>query len=132
MTSKTPICVIIFDLDQTLINETICKDTLQVLQELKNHQYSLAIASYNKYAKWFCDRYDITKYFDMIEAKFDSTKIHHLKNIMEFYKVPSSKIAFFDDRQRNCNIAQNKLHIKSYKVNKHYGIRLNDIQWLLN
>ena len=62
--------VIIFDLDKTLINETICKETETVLQKLKEQQYSLAIASYNAYAKWFCDRYNISKYFVLSKTYF--------------------------------------------------------------
>lgn len=128
----TSVEVIIFDLDKTLINETICKETETVLQKLKERQYSLAVASYNAYAKWFCDRYNISKYFDIICANPAETKISHIKSIMQFYNITdTSKMVFFDDKYSNCHIIQSELQIPSIKVDKQCGIRLCDIMWLL-
>jgi predicted phosphatase len=128
---KSQIKVIIFDLDQTLINETICKETENVLQKLHEQQYNMAIASYNLCAKWFCDRYDISQYFGIIHTGPGPTKISHIKNIMHHYHVIPSEIVFFDDKRKNCNIIQQNLNITSIQVDKHCGIRLCDITWLL-
>lgn len=120
--------VVIFDLDQTLINETICQETEIVLQTLKKHQISMSVASFNVHAKWFCDRYDISKYFDVITANFASDKISHITSIMNFYNITNPlEIVFFDDKQKNCEIVQKILQIPSFKVNRHHGIRLCDV-----
>ena len=129
--NKSRIKVIIFDLDQTLINETICKETEDVLQKLHQQQYNMAIASYNSCAKWFCDRYDISQYFGIIQSKPGPNKIDHIKNIMHHYQISPSEIVFFDDKSKNCTVIQQQLNITSFQVDKRCGIRLCDIKWLL-
>jgi len=128
--------IIVFDLDQTLINETICQDTEEVLKKLKNAGYKLAIASYNKYAEWFCDRYNITNYFDIICAEIQKNKIKHFQKIINFYKLNNinfvdSDIIFFDDYQPNFITIQQKFNIKCHIVDKKTGIKIEDINWLL-
>jgi predicted phosphatase len=124
--------IIVFDLDQTLLsNGTIGNETEFILELLKQQQYSLAIASYNRYAKWFCDRYDISKYFDIICAEQTETKIPHMKTIMNFYHALPSEMVFFDDKHKNCKTIQTELNIQTYKVDKCCGIRLCDVQCLL-
>lgn len=127
--------LVIFDLDKTLINETLCDETEKVLQQLKEKKYMMAIASYNKYAKWFCDRYDISKFFDVICAKRDLNKASHIQSIINFYftcgiKIQPYEIMFFDDKHSNCNFIQ-QFGIISHLVDKKHGIRLSDIKLLI-
>ena len=127
-----PYKIVVFDLDQTLVNETLCHDTENVLKILKKSGYHLSIASFNKHATWFCDRYNISQYFDLICCDVMRTKVNHINKILNYYntnniKCTEKEIVFFDDKKKNFV----HLGAKCCLVNKRTGIKLDDVSWLL-
>jgi magnesium-dependent phosphatase-1 len=136
MTEKNAHKFIVFDFDQTLFNETLCPDVEEILKLLKTNGYYLSIASFNRCVDWFCDRYSIKEYFDIICGEMHDTKINHFKKITDFYKqkclmYDNAEILFFDDCIDNFYNIKNDFNVKYYKVNEETGITLSDVQWLL-
>ena len=91
---KTPITgkgqkrkLAIFDMDQTLVDETLYRGVEEILEHLKKNNYRMAIASYNPYARWLCERYSITHYFDIICGYYDPKgKTTHIDEIKLYLK----------------------------------------------
>lgn len=114
--------LIIFDMDKTLFDETLYEDIPKILENLHKKRYRMAIASYNPFAKWLCDRYSITKYFDIICGYYSHKgKMTHMREIFNFYKkrgynVNPENTIFYDDDPNNINDIQNKTKITCIKV----------------
>jgi len=127
--------IIVFDLDQTLIDGTIYKDVIDILDRLKKSGYLLSIASFNRCARILCDRYDITKYFDIICGYSDFDKISHFNTIVQYYKFRQvdfkhEEIIFFDDQYMNFVLLKPVFNVKCYLINPDVGLTLKDVEWL--
>ena len=119
---------IIFDFDQTLFDETIYPDAISIIKKLKLNNIHLSIASFNPYAAWLCDRYDISRFFDIICGYKADEKNQHIADIKEYYAAHSIQFneknaVFFDDDLRNINFVRNKTNIKCVNVSN--GITSN-------
>ena len=127
---------VIFDLDQTLRGETLFTDAEFVIKELAKNKINMAIASFNKYADWFCNRYDITKYFDIICGYHcNEGKVKHINEIKSFYKnkgisFNDDEIIFFDDDISNIKDIQKNTSITCIDVNPDTGIS-KDVIYLI-
>lgn len=128
--------LVIFDCDQTLISETIFDDVFEILKQFQNSHINMAVASYNPYAKWLCDRYDITKYFDIICGYASNGKMKHIDEIKLYYRnrginFNDSEIIFFDDDIKNFDAIKKLTNIKCIPVNPHKGITKDVIQLVI-
>lgn len=117
----------IFDMDQTLVDQTIYEDVFFIVQKFKELKIRMAIASYNPYAAWLCDRYDITKYFDIICGYRKNCKMNHINTIKKYYveqglNYDDSEIIFFDDNKKNISDVQGSTDIKCVSINPEKGI----------
>jgi predicted phosphatase len=120
----------IFDMDQTLVDQTIYEDVFHIMKEFKSLKINMAIASYNPYAAWLCDRYDITKYFDIICGYPHEGKLDHIKTIRNYYKengvtYDDTEIIFFDDDKKNISDVSRITGIRCITVNPKKGINKN-------
>jgi magnesium-dependent phosphatase-1 len=112
----------IFDMDQTLVDETLYHDVEDVLEHLKKNNIKMAIASYNPYAQWLCERYSITHNFDIICGYHNSKgKMMHIEEIKKYYfkknkTIPEIEILFFDDDPNNINEIKKHTKIKCVLV----------------
>lgn len=87
----------------------------------------MAIASYNPYARWLCDRYNITKYFDIICGYDSDGKMKHMTEIKLYYQergidLDDQVIIFFDDDIENFDDIEKLTKIKCIQVNPNKGI----------
>jgi predicted phosphatase len=119
--------LVIFDLDGTIVYETIFDDVFEILHQFKLNNVKMAIASYNPYAEFFCNRYDITKYFDIICGYTKNDKIQHINEIKSHYKnkgtiFTDNEIIFFDDDIKNINDIKKNTNITCVKINTEKGI----------
>lgn len=126
----------IFDLDGTIFYETIFDDVIEILKQLYDNNIKMAIASYNPYAEFFCNRYDITKYFDIICGYTKENKMNHINEIKNHYKkggieFNDKEIIFFDDDATNINDIKKNTGIRCISVNSDIGITKEMIQLLL-
>jgi len=117
----------IFDLDGTIFYETIFDDVFEILEKLKNSNVKMAIASYNPHAKFFCNRYDIEKYFDIICGYYTDCKISHINEIKSYYKnkgriFDDKEIIFFDDDNTNISDISIQTKIKCISINPDIGV----------
>jgi hydroxymethylpyrimidine pyrophosphatase-like HAD family hydrolase len=120
----------IFDFDNTIFYETINETVFEVIQEFKKKKIKLAIASYNPYVKWFCDRYDITMYFDIILGYYNSEKSgknKHINEIRNYYIeygliFRDNEIIFFDDDIHNITDVKKQTNIICIHINPNTGI----------
>jgi len=117
----------IFDMDQTLVDETIYEDVFHIMKEFKSLKINMAIASFNPHAAWLCDRYDITKYFDIICGYQHECKLDHINAIINHYKEMGlnydyNDIVFFDDDDKNISDVSDITGIKCIKVDSRKGI----------
>jgi HAD superfamily phosphatase (TIGR01681 family) len=129
---KTNLDVLIFDLDETLIDwrhNKLFPRVAYYLDQLKACGYILAIASYNSNAEYYLDHYGIKHLFDIIEYTSVSrspilqsnrnnvlvpnniffhqdNKYEMLKNIISKTQKPSSRMLFFDDQKRFVQTAE--------------------------
>ena len=143
MISKMPkYKLAIFDMDQTLFHETIYPNVKSILRTLKNANVRMAIASFNEHAKWLCDRYDISKYFDIIEEGYCSGtqdvpgKMNHINNIKKYYtntdqSMMESDMIFFDDDPQNILDIKENTFITCVKVDPSIGIKKNIIELII-
>lgn len=134
--SITKFNLAIFDIDGTIIDETIFDDIFEILEKLKNNDVKMSIASYNPYAKFFCNRYDIEKYFDIICGYYTDCKIIHINEIKNFYKdkgiiFDDKEIIFFDDNITNINDISLQTNIKCVLVNSKIGVTKDMINLVL-
>jgi HAD superfamily phosphatase (TIGR01681 family) len=131
----------IFDLDDTLIlsnyvgdldigkkyEHTLGPETDKILQDLKNKNHIIALASYNSDAISLMHKFDILKYFDHAEAYYDGlNKLSHLNRIMDKYPIPNDKIYFFDDLDENIATAH-RLGIHGIKIDPNKCIRISPL-----
>jgi magnesium-dependent phosphatase-1 len=127
--------LVIFDCDQTLVDQSIYKDVQDVVEKLSQLKIKMAIASYNPYAKWLCDRYDITKYFDIICGYNSDNKMKHMTEIKTYYEkkgfdITEDEIIFFDDDINNFISIEKLTQIKCCYINPDNGVT-NDIMNLI-
>lgn len=113
---KNDIQLVIFDMDQTLI-EWIGGDAhlfpcvKNILKSLSQHGYYIALATYNRWAALYLTRLGVISYFDMIETDIVNTldkvdyKTTMLQNILDNFKIPPENVLFFDDQKRNLETA---------------------------
>ncbi len=76
---------------------------IDIFKKLKLQNKKIASASRTFEPTWANDLiklFDIDKYFDRKEI-YPSSKIHHFKNIQNYFQVPYSEMVFFDDEYRN-------------------------------
>jgi phosphoglycolate phosphatase-like HAD superfamily hydrolase len=136
MPNKSPkYKLVIFDCDQTLVDQSIYKDVQDVVEKLSKLKIKMAIASYNPYAKWFCDRYDITKYFDIICGYNSVNKMKHMTEIKTHYEkkgfdIAEDEMIFFDDDINNFISIEKLTRIKCCYINPDNGVT-NDIMNLI-
>lgn len=96
------ITTIIFDLDETLIDDKGIpyEDSEDILQTLSSSGKSLLLASHNYYAKIIVKKLGWDKYFDGLEYPKVSRQRHKLKMFFSLRKkhnfIPSETI-YFDD-----------------------------------
>jgi hypothetical protein len=126
----------IFDLDGTIFYETIFDDVFEILHQFKLNNIKMAIASYNPYAEFFCNRYDITKYFDIICGYTKNNKISHINEIKSYYKnkgtiFTDNEIIFFDDDMNNINDIKNNTNITCIPINPEKGITKDMIKLVI-
>jgi predicted phosphatase len=129
--------LVIFDMDQTLIDETLYLDAEYIIKHFNKFNINMSIASFNKHAQWFCDRYDISKYFDIICGYYNTGKLNHIKKIKEFYnangyEIYDRDIIFFDDDIINISEVRNNSSITCVKINPKIGINKNVIKIVIN
>jgi HAD superfamily phosphatase (TIGR01681 family) len=121
----------IFDFDNTIFHETINENIFEVIEEYKKKNIKLAIASYNPYVRWFCDRYEITKHFDIILGYHcNNGKNGHIKKILSYYKehrliFSDNEIIFFDDDITNIADVKKETNITCIHINPATGITLD-------
>lgn len=128
----------IFDMDQILFDETLYKGVENILEKLKQNNYKMAIASYNPYAEWLCDRYSITPYFDIIcghPPTSDLGKLVHIDEIFQYYKknkisVSEQDTVFYDDNKQNIQEVGQNTKINCVHI-KEGGIKMIHIMKLL-
>ncbi len=78
-------------------------DVIDILKELKEQNKHVVAASRTYQPGWAQDllhMFDIDQYFDLKEI-YPSSKIKHFRRIQNHFKVPYSKMVFFDDEHRN-------------------------------
>jgi predicted phosphatase len=120
----------IFDFDNTIFYETINETIFEVIQEFQKKNIKLAIASYNPYVKWYCNRYNITKHFDIILGYHNpknSGKNKHINEIRNYYMLRGlifhdSEIIFFDDDIHNITDVRKQTNISCIHINPDTGI----------
>jgi magnesium-dependent phosphatase-1 len=122
----------IFDMDQTLVDQTIYEDVFHIVKKFKELNIKMAIASYNPHALWLCDRYDITKYFDIICGYPHDGKLGHIETIRNYYKengvnYDDAEIIFFDDDKNNISDVSRITGIRCVTVDPKKGITKNVI-----
>lgn len=133
--TKNKTKLIVFDMDETLFHETLYEQVFGILEEISKKNIHMAIASYNKFCTFFCDRYDISKYFDVIRGYYAPNKINHFNEIFDYYnklniQIKPSEVLFFDDDNANLETIRGEFNITSYKVEPNIGIT-NDILKLI-
>ena len=124
--------LVIFDLDQTLIDETLYSEAENIILKLSKQNINMSVASFNKHATWFCKRYSIDKYFDIICGYKSASKMEHITEIKRFYDSKGlfyldKNIIFFDDDADNIKEVRTKSGIACVKVNPDTGLKKNDI-----
>jgi hydroxymethylpyrimidine pyrophosphatase-like HAD family hydrolase len=131
-TNTNRIKLAIFDFDNTIFYETINKDIFEVISVYQKKNIKLAIASYNPYVKWFCNRYGITKHFDIILGYHNEKngKNEHIKEIRNYYAecgliFHDNEIIFFDDDTNNIDNVKKETNIICIPVNPNTGITLD-------
>lgn len=117
----------VFDMDGTMFYETIFDDVFDIVKNFKRLNINMAVASYNPCAKWLCDRYDITQYFDIICGYDGDGKMKHMNEIQLHYhkkgiNFDENEIIFFDDDIENFNDIQKLTKIRCVPVNPKRGI----------
>ena len=106
---KTIPKLVVFDLDNTLINEgfsdtepILCDDTLKILEYLKSKPVKIVLATHNYSVSYIIDKLGIDNYFDLVLAYHDYTnKASHLWNTVTKFDVQSHEIVFYDDLAEN-------------------------------
>jgi hypothetical protein len=97
----------------------------------------MAIASYNPHAEFFCNRYHITKYFDIICGYIKNDKIQHINEIKSHYKkkgiiFADSEIIFFDDDMNNINDIKKNTDITCIPINPEKGVTKDIIKLVIS
>jgi len=90
-------------LDQSGSEMLLYPDVIDILEELKENNRKIAAASRTYEPGWAQDLlhlFDIDKYFDLKEI-YPNSKIAHFRKIQNHFKLPYSKMVFFDDEYRN-------------------------------
>jgi len=136
---KERIKLAIFDLDDTLIHEgfnipRLCDDTIKVLNTLKDKEYRLIIATFNKDAVMILRQLGLYSMFDIVLTSSGSLyyKSTMIKSIMagyikDGYYVDKKNIYFFDDMEDNIEDVL-KLMENAILVNYNTGITMDDIK----
>jgi phosphoglycolate phosphatase-like HAD superfamily hydrolase len=118
---------IIFDLDGTLMGETLFPQSVQLLESFKQQGIKQSMASMNPHAKFFCDRYGISKYFDCILSGYvKDNKVGYIKEIVKWYNnngcpVEEKDCLFIDDDNNNIKCISTSTSVKCIKVNPKEG-----------
>jgi predicted phosphatase len=123
----------IFDFDNTIFYETINENIFEIISVYHKKNIKLAIASNNPYVKWFCNRYDITKHFDIILGYYNPDKLgknKHIKEIRSYYAdhdliFHDNEIIFFDDDETNITDVKKETNITCIHINSDTGITRN-------
>ena len=121
MTLDPPIKLVIFDLDETLIEKFggLYDDTIPILEFLKQNNICIALASYNQYADAYLCESNIIDFFDYVyfESWYEKLdyKYDMLTTILEKTKIPPNQVLFVDDWEKNIQVAQG-LGIRTHLV----------------
>lgn len=129
---------IIFDWDGTLMNETLFPQVPKLLDELKRCGYHLSVASFNPFVEFYCERYGLKHYFDIIISKKPhktrkKDKSNYIEEIIKYYKslnidIHEDQILFIDDMYEALQSINRKCEsISCVHVNGKYGVQLQDI-----
>lgn len=136
--------LVIFDIDDTLHNATelyMDKHVVDILQQFKDNNIPMAIASLNIMGDLLLEQYGILHFFDCIELRKDITncKTHFeiwdaltlekgamLKRILERFTVNAENALFFDDAYSHINEAS-ALGINAVQVDKERRLQWSDI-----
>lgn len=113
---KNDIRLVIFDLDQTLVDwiggeAHLFPCVRNILESLASNGFKIALATYNRWAEHFLTKLGVVSFFDMIETDIVNTldkldyKATMLQNILENFQIPPEKVLFFDDQKRNLETA---------------------------
>lgn len=78
-------------------------DVMEVLEELKQQGFTMALASRTGAPQWaqkLLHLFEINTYFDYKEI-YPGSKIEHFNQLHHLTKIPFENMVFFDDEMRN-------------------------------
>lgn len=119
--------LIIFDLDQTLVDwfggePHLFPDVPNILESLSIYGYKIALASYNRWAEHYLEKFGLIHYFDIIAIDIQNTfdKLDYKKDLLEkilkHFNISPEKALFYDDQKKNI-VTGNELGIQSIYLN---------------
>lgn len=122
--------LVVFDLDDTLIDGSLCNrvlpESIMVLEFFKKRGIMMAIASDNSDARWFLKKNNLCKYFVSVEAFRADDKVPHIKRILESTGIHKNDCIFIDDCPENIR-GSTLFGITSLLVNHKTGVTLLDV-----
>lgn len=134
-TPRLPYKAVMFDLDDTLIQETysvtgpvLCKDTLAILDYLEDQSVKIILATHNYSADEILEKLDIAWHFDLVLAYYDySDKASHLRKALQEFDLKPSEVVFYDDMAENTRSVRTQ-GADSVLVSQRTGVTLDQVK----